>query len=189
MKNICGFRNLTWQKLAKFLLCMLVLVAFGACNKKDETSINKVTTNNADTTKVGANEPDIIIDGTACSELGMIPNESTKGASNRKILIDALKNGTAILVDDKYYLSGTGNSTPVDRDIIIVGVTDNAEFTFNKSSMTQSNFIKVESSNFLMRKVKFTSMKGEPVYAFMPSGAHKMNVFAFEKCYFEGPIR
>ena len=173
MKNTCNFRNVNRQKLANYLLCMLVLVAFLACNKNGEDIIDE----------------EEIIDGVSCSELGMIPNDETQGGNNRNILIDALKNGTVILVDDKYYLAGLGNSAPVDSDIVIVGITDNAEFSFNKSSMTQSNFVKVESQNFLMRKVKLTSMKNEPVYAFMLSGAHKMKSFVFEKCYFEGPIR
>ena len=161
-------------------ISMLVLVvACAACSNNGMYIINE--------------EDDIneieIIDGVKCSELGMIPNDETQGGKNRNILIDALRNGTNILVDDKYYLAGLGDSAPVDSDIVIVGITDNAEFSFNESSMTQSNFIKVQSSNFLMRKVKLTSMKNEPVYAFMLSGAHKMKTFAFEKCYFEGPIR
>ena len=173
MKNVCSFRNVNRTNLAKFLLCMLVLVAFLACNKKVDDIFDE----------------DEIIDGTACSELGMIPNDETQGGKNRNILIEALKNGTNILVDDKYYLAGLGDSAPVDSDIVIVGITDNAEFSFNKSSMTQSNFIKVQSQNFLMRKIKLTSMNNEPVYAFMLSGAHNMKSFVFEKCYFEGPIR
>ena len=173
MKNVCSFRNVNRTNLANFLLCMLVLVAFLACNKKVDDIFDE----------------DEIIDGTACSELGMIPNDETQGGKNRNILIEALKNGTNILVDDKYYLAGLGDSAPVDSDIVIVGITDNAEFSFNKSSMTQSNFIKVQSQNFLMRKIKLTSMNNEPVYAFMLSGTHKMNTFVFEKCYFEGPIR
>ena len=154
---------------------MAVIVGFAGCSDNDRPVPD-------------TNEPEII-DGTVCSELGMIPNDETQGGKNRNILIEALKNGTAILVDDKYYLAGTGNSTPVDSDIVIVGITDNAELSFNKSSMTQSNFIKVESSNFLMRKVRFTSINDETVYAFRLSDAHKMKNFVVEKCYFEGPLR
>ena len=166
MKNIC----LHAKKIRTSML--VLLLACFACTKNG----NDI-------------DEEEIIDGVKCSELGMIPNDNTKGGSNRTILIDALKNGTNILVDDKYYLAGLGASAPVNKDIVIVGITDNAELSFNKSSMAQSNFIKVESSNFLMRKVKLTSMKNEPVYAFMPSGAHKMKSFVIEKCYFEGPIR
>ena len=178
--------NMIIKQKAIFRSCILIrismlvlVVACAACSNNGIYIINE--------------EDDIdeveIIDGVKCSELGMIPNDETQGGKNRNILIDALRNGINILVDDKYCLAGLGDSAPVDSDIVIVGITDNAEFSFNESSMTQSNFIKVQSSNFLMRKVKFTAMENNPVYAFMLSGAHKMRTFAFEKCYFEGPIR
>ena len=171
------------------ILAMAVMAGFAGCGDNNEPAPeNQGEEQTENSTDLDTDEPEIV-DGTKCSELGMIPNDETQGANNRKILINALNDGTNILVDNKYYLTGTGNSTLVDKDIVIVGVTDNAEFTFTKTTMTQSNFIKVECQNLFMRKVKFTSMKGEPVYAFMPSGAHKMKIFAFEKCYFEGPIR
>ena len=130
-----------------------------------------------------------IIDGTVCSELGMIPNDKTQGTNNRKILINALNDGINLLVDNKYYLTGLGTPAKVNSDIVIAGITDNAEFSFTKTSMTQSNFINIATSNLLMRKLRFTSINDEAVYAFRLSDTHKMKTLSIENCYFEGPIR
>ena len=198
MKNTCNFRNVNRQKLANYLLCMLVLVAFFACNKKGDDIINeedivkKEETINKDGTidKEDNTDEEEIIDGVKCSELGMIPNDDTKGVHNRNILIDALKDGTTILVDDKYYLTGLGTPTKVDSDIVIAGITDNAELCFTKTTLSgSSNFVRVASANLLMRKIRFTTNKDEALFAFRLSDAHKMETMRFEKCYFEGPIR
>ena len=116
------------------ILISMLLICF-ACSKNGKDDINekdivneeKVINGDNNTNKDNINENNIvddidifeeaILNGVKCSDLGMIPNDNTKGAHNRNILIDALKNGTAILVDDMYYLSGTGNST--DRKSVV----------------------------------------------------------------------
>ena len=127
--------------------------------------------------------------GVECSQLGMIPNDATQGRNNLTILLAALRSDTKVLVDDKYYLTGLGTSAQVDQDIIIEGITSNAEFSFTKTTMTQSNFIKVAGSNVLISKVRFVSAPDESAHVFRSSDDHKINTMSFENCYFEGPIR
>ena len=173
----------TTQSRKKILSHMLILISmlliYFACSKNGEDII-------IDEDVIDEEE---IIDGVACSELGMIPNDDTKGSSNRTILINALKEGTNILVDNKYYLTGLGTASQIESDIVIVGITENAEFSFIETMMTSSNFIRVAGQNLLMRRIRFTTKQNELVYAFRLSDAHKMESMAFENCYFEGPIR
>jgi hypothetical protein len=159
-------------RLRILLLISMLMICF-ACTKNGEDIVNE----------------EDVIDGVKCSELGMIPNDETQGTNNRKILINALNDGINILIDNKYYLTGLGTPAIIDSDIVIAGVTDNAEFSFTKTTMTGSNFLKIESQNFLMRKVKLTSIQNEYVYAFRFSDTHKMKDFSVEKCYFEGSVR
>ena len=172
------------------ILAMAVMAGFAGCGDNNEPAPeNQGEEQTENSTDLDTDEPDII-DGVTCSELGMIPNDNTKGASNRTILIDALKNGTNILVDDKYFLTGLGTATQIDQDIVIAGITDNAELSFTKTTLSgSSNFVRVASANLLMQKIRFTTNKDEALFAFRLSDAHKMKKMIFENCYFEGPIR
>ena len=124
-----------------------------------------------------------------CAQLGMIPNDRTQAGPNLKILINALNDGTKILVDNKYYLLGLGAPAKISNDIAIEGITDSAEFSFVKTSMNQSSFINVASNNLSMDNIKLTSTQGEYVLAFRVYDNHKIDNFTIKNCYFEGSIR
>ena len=168
---------MTIKKMIVLLLYILMETTFLACNTDKKSIEGEIIY-----------EPDII-DGVECSQLGMIANDDAQGRKNMTILLDALRSGTNILVDNKYYLNGVGTSAIIENDIVIVGITDNAELSFTKTTMTQSNFIRVAGSYILMRKIRLTSMQNEAVFAFRIIDAHKIETMALENCYFEGPIR
>ena len=127
------------------------------------------------------------VDKITCTELGLIPNDESKGRSNLGILTDALQNDTKILVDNKYYLTGSGVPAKIKNDIVIEGITNNAELSFTENTISQSNFLDVESANLSMSGIKFTSKQNAVAFRFFDT--YKIDTLVVKNCYFEGPIR
>lgn len=68
--------------------------------------------------------------GVYCSELGMIPNDKSKGVSNSEILVNAINNGKKIIVDDIYYFNND-KIRNITNDVIITGDKGVSKLIFN----------------------------------------------------------
>lgn len=83
--------------------------------------------------------------GTPCRNLGLISNNEKKALENYTLLLNALKQGTRILVDDIYYIKSPYNSTDSNNEI-------NSEIYIVGTSTTNSKFISLGGRFFNVKK-------------------------------------
>ncbi len=90
-----------------------------------------------------------------CIELGMIPNDESEGVNNVKRLIEGIKSGVTVIVDNRFYLRTEAPSS-VDTDVSIIGLNASAEFV-----LSGSHYILfdpgVNCKNISIQKLKLTS--------------------------------
>jgi hypothetical protein len=63
--------------------------------------------------------------GVSCKALGMVPNDNSKASSNYTLLLDAVRRGVKVLVDDVYYIESpytvADSNTEVNYELALVG--------------------------------------------------------------------
>lgn len=126
--------------------------------------------------------------GKTCSQIGMIANDASKGDFNYSLLCNELNLGTKILVDNKYYISGSINAKTISKSISMDGASDNAEFSFTNTSGEKYLF-NVQAKEVIIQNIRFTQKNDGYVFIFNIQNNQKLDNFKIEHCYFEGNIR
>lgn len=123
-----------------------------------------------------------------CVQIGMVANDTSAGSSNYQLLCQELNAGTKILVDNKYYLTGPSSQTTINKNISMVGVTDNAEFSFTNKSGTKYLF-NIEAKEVIVKKLRLTQLFDGYIHVFIVKNSQKIDNFIMEQNYIEGNIR
>lgn len=90
------------------------------------------------------------------SFIGMIPNDSTAATYNANLLLKIINSGKNVIVDNIYYIDHT-NSIPLSRELVISGITDNAELIFTSSYTNRKVFEMNAGSSLKLRSLSLIS--------------------------------
>ncbi|OCZ49451.1 hypothetical protein [Dehalobacter sp. TeCB1] len=128
------------------------------------------------------------LNGKTCSQIGMIPDDASKGSLNYSLLCKELNSGTNILVDSKYFISGSVNAKLINSNINMNGTSNKAELAFTNTTGEEFLF-NIQAKQVTIENIRFTQKNNGYVFIFNIQGSKKLDNFKIEHCYFEGNIR